>query len=138
MKLTTILLFAALLQVSAAGFAQRITFTQKNASLKQVFKEINKQTGYSVFWSPQLVKNVKAQDVSFNNTPLNEVLDICFKNLSLTYLIEDKNVIIKEKTSSAAVQAVMVKGKITDEKGLPIPGAGVTLKGSSTATSTDM
>lgn len=137
MKLTTVLIFAVLLQVSAAGFAQRINFSQKNASLKQVFKEINKQTGYNVFWSPGLFKDAKAQDVNFINTPLNEVLDICLKDTRLTYLLEDKNLIIKEKPPVAAAQQAVVKGKVTDENGLGIPGAGVIVKGTSIGTSSD-
>ena len=139
MKLTTILIFTALLQVSAAGFAQRITFTQKNASLKQVFKAINKQTGYNVFWSPELFKNARVKDVNFVNTPLSEVLDACLKDMSLTYMIEDKNLIIKEKpVASNPQQQTVVKGKITDENGLPIPGAGVNLKGGAKGTVSDM
>jgi len=138
MKLTTVLIFTALLQVSAAGFAQRINFTQKNASLKQVFKEINKQTGYNVFWSPELFKNAKVKDVNFVNTPLSAVLDACLKDMSLTYIIEDKNLIIKEKpVALTPQQQTVVKGKITDENGLPIPGAGVNLKGGATGTSSD-
>lgn len=137
MKLTTLLLFVTLLQVSAAGFAQRINFTQKHASLKQVFKEINKQTGYSVFWSPELLKAAQPKDVNFVNMPINEVLDICFKDLSLTYVIDDKNVIIKERPIVTLAQEIVVKGKITDENGLPIPGAGVNLKGAGKGTSSD-
>lgn len=138
MKLITLFLFAVFMQVSAAGFGQRINFTQKNASLKQVFKEINKQTGYSVFWSPELIKNLKGKDVSFINTPIDEVLDICFKNLPLSYIIDDKNVIIKDKPAAfTPIHKVTVKGKITDEKGLPIPGAGINLKGSTTGTASD-
>ena len=137
MKLTTVLIFTALLQMSAAGFSQRINFTKKDASLKQVFREINKQTGYNVFWSPALFRNAKPRDVNFVNTPLEEVLTVCLKDLSLTYLIEDKNLIIKEKVLSAAARQNVVKGKVTDENGLPIPGASITMKGAATGTVTD-
>lgn len=138
MKLTTLLLFAAFMQLSAAGFGQRINFSQKNASLKQVFKEINKQTGYSVFWSPELINKLKNRDVNFVNTPIEEVLDSCFKGLPLSYVLDEKNIIVKEKPASfTPIQKVTVKGKVTDENGLPIPGAGINLKGSTTGTSSD-
>lgn len=137
MKLTTVLIFTLLLQVSAAGFAQRINFAKKNATLRQVFKEINKQTGYNIFWSPALFSNAASRDVNFVNAPLDEVLRSCLDKLSLTYLIEEKNIIIKEATPGTTRQQSVVKGKITDENGLPIPGAGVMLKGSATGTASD-
>ncbi len=73
-KITSFIFFITLLQVSAAGLAQRITFSQKDATLKHLFTEINKQTGYNVFWSPKLVNNTIRINVNFNSTPLEEVL----------------------------------------------------------------
>ena len=40
MRLTTVILLATLLQVSAAGFAQRITLVRKKATLESVLKDI--------------------------------------------------------------------------------------------------
>ena len=48
MKLTIIIMTTLLIRVSASGFAQKITFSQKQAAVKTVFKEITKQTGYQV------------------------------------------------------------------------------------------
>ena len=50
MKFIAIFLFAAGLQVSATGFSQTITLTQNNVSLKKVFREIEKQSGYQFFY----------------------------------------------------------------------------------------
>ncbi|WP_431295172.1 hypothetical protein [Pedobacter sp. P26] len=60
MKLTTIILLTTLLQVSATGFAQKVTFVQKNTTLKEIFGEIRKQTGYDVVASSdQLFQTVR-------------------------------------------------------------------------------
>ena len=45
MKLVTILLFAACMQVGAKTYSQ-ITLSLKNAPLKTVFIQINEQTGF--------------------------------------------------------------------------------------------
>ena len=45
MKLTTFLLLVACMQVSAAGYGQRISISGQNLSLKKVFSEIQKQSG---------------------------------------------------------------------------------------------
>lgn len=45
MKFTAILLLSAALQVSATGYSQRVTLSEKNAPLEKVFTAIKKQTG---------------------------------------------------------------------------------------------
>ncbi len=140
MKITFFLLFAAMIQVSAAGFAQKVTFTQKDATLKQVFNQINKQTGYNVFWSPKLIKNSQRLDVTFNETPLEDALSICLKGLSLTYSINERTIIIKEKEKyffDNIINAIDVRGRVVDQKGQPLPGASVKLKGTLIGTVTD-
>ncbi|ATP55675.1 SusC/RagA family protein [Pedobacter ginsengisoli] len=135
MKLTVVLLIATIMQVSAVGFAQRITYQKKNASLKQVLNEINKQTGYSIVWSAKKVKNLPTLDVDFRNASLNDVLDECLKNQDLTYAIEDKMLVIlaKEKplwnTPLSFKNLIDLKGKVVDENGAPLPGATVKVKG---------
>ncbi|RZL44346.1 MAG: hypothetical protein EOO93_28110, partial [Pedobacter sp.] len=47
MRIATVIIFSVLMQVSANGMAQRLTLNQKGATLKQIFIEINKQTGYN-------------------------------------------------------------------------------------------
>lgn len=106
MKLTTIILLATLLQVSAAGFAQKVTFVQKNTTLKEIFGEIRKQTGYNVVASSdQLFQTVKI-DAGFRNTGLKEVLEKCLENLPFSYEIEDHSVIISRKEKSVAEKII--------------------------------
>jgi len=100
MKITTIILFVAFIQVSAAGLAQKVTLVQKDATIRQIFKEINKQTGYNIFWSDSQINGDTKLSVDFKNTPLADVLNICLENSELTYSIEDKNVVIKQKEQS--------------------------------------
>lgn len=140
MKITTILIFAVLMQVSAAGLAQRVTWSEKRVSLKQIFNEINKQTGFNIVWSAKKVKNDKLQDVNFNNAPLSDVLTACLKDLSLTYTMENKTIIIREKEKSPVIdlndmiQYKKVPGKVVDEKGVSIPGVSILVKGTAKGT----
>ena len=53
MKLVMIIFVVSLMQVSAAGFAQNLTYSKKNVSLEQIFLEIEKQTGFQVLYSNQ-------------------------------------------------------------------------------------
>ncbi|MFS2185604.1 SusC/RagA family TonB-linked outer membrane protein [Mucilaginibacter sp. Mucisp84] len=144
MRLTTFLLFAAFMQVSAAGLAQRLTLVQKNVTLKQVFNEVNKQTGYSIVWSVSQVRGNVQVDVDFKDTPLLEALDKCLENTNLTYTIENKTVVIREreptlveKIKKALDMAVTVSGKVVDEAGQPMAGVTVKEKGSANGVVTD-
>jgi TonB-linked SusC/RagA family outer membrane protein len=148
MRLTTVILIATMMQVSANSFAQRLTYTKNNATLAEIFKEIRKQTGYNVLWSAKKVNQTAKIHVSFNNTPLEAVLDKALADQKLTYEIDDKNIIIKEKEPSITsvilnsfqnlLKDLVVRGKILDEGGKPLEGATVVLKGTSRTVKTDV
>jgi len=147
MKLTTILLFATIMQVSATAFAQKVTLNQKNITLKQVFKAIKVQTGYDVFWQTNKLNEDDKIDVNFKNTPLNDVIQQCIDGKPLTCQIDDKTVIIKEKEASPKpvqkanepplAPPVTISGKVTDSVGTPLIGATIAIKGTKTAVITD-
>lgn len=142
MKITTIILFVAFMQVSATGLAQKITLVQKDATVTQIFKEINKQTGYNIFWSDTQINGETKLSVNFKNTPLIDVLNKCLENSELTYSIEDKNVIIKhreptflEKIKDEAVKILAIpseiSGSVVDSTGKTLSGATIILKSTS-------
>lgn len=143
MKLTSVLLIVTIMQVSATGFAQKITIKQKNVSLEQLFKVITKQTGYNVLWVGIEAGNFKKIDLDFNKAPLNDVLKKSFENQSLTYEIENKTIIvrkskIKQIEPDQAVNIVIdISGRVVDAEGKPLPGASVKVKGTTKAVITD-
>src|ERR1700744_3732077 len=85
MKLTIVLLIAGMLQVSASTFAQKINLKKKEITLKQVFKEIRKQTGYDVLYQPNKLKADQKINADFDNASLDEVMRACLQNQSLVY-----------------------------------------------------
>jgi len=142
MKLTTLLITIAVLQVSAATFAQKVNLTQKNATLTQLFQAIHKQTGYNVLWSASKIAGAKTVDVDFKNTPLTEALNKILENQPFTYEIDGNNIIIKEKPAPVpnvqpAAPSITVTGKVTDELGNPMIGVTVRQKGTNNVTATD-
>ncbi|MNK07555.1 TonB-dependent Receptor Plug Domain protein [compost metagenome] len=142
-KLVVLIMTTCLLQVAAAGFAQKLTYKQKGATLEQIFKEITKQTGYEVFYADKSINAAKTINVDFKNADLNEVLDKCLLKQPLSYAIEDNSIVIRIKQKSFFdkvidfIAAVEVKGRVLDEKGLPLPGATVKTKDGSKTTQTN-
>ncbi|RKR84058.1 TonB-linked SusC/RagA family outer membrane protein [Mucilaginibacter gracilis] len=136
MKLTILIITSVLLQVSANGLAQKVTFNKKDVTLKQLFTEIRKQTGYNVFWQDGRVDDSQKINADFRNASLEDVLNNVLEPQSLTYSIVNKTVVVKkkEKTFFEKIKEVFsnidVSGKLIDaETGQPIPYVTVTLKG---------
>ena len=145
MKLTTVFLLAACLQVSANGFSQNITLTQSNVPLKKVFREIERQSGYQFFYKEKLLRQAGSVSLSVNNMPVEEVLDRCFANQPLSYSIVDKIIVIKEKKVAAQpvrldetpiIAPVPIRGVVKDEQGSPLSGVSVVVRGTQKGTST--
>ncbi|WP_285009645.1 SusC/RagA family TonB-linked outer membrane protein [Pedobacter faecalis] len=135
MKLIIIIMTACLMQVSAAGFAQKITYSKKGATLEEIFSEIRKQTGYYVVYAENKVNKEAKLDVNFRNTELNKVLDVISNSQNLEYSLDDKNISLKPKEESvidriiARFQAIDVRGKVVDSLGNGLAGATVSVKG---------
>ncbi|MDN3548845.1 SusC/RagA family TonB-linked outer membrane protein [Mucilaginibacter aquaedulcis] len=135
MKLTIILLVAGLMQVSAATFGQRLTLKGRNVSVEKVFRAISDQTGYDVVVFTSKFKTTQVINVDFKDTPLEEVIQKLIAGTTMTFSIEDKTVVIREKkpllTDQTDLQTALitVKGKVLNEEGHPLPGATVIIKG---------
>ncbi|RZK78520.1 MAG: SusC/RagA family TonB-linked outer membrane protein [Pedobacter sp.] len=135
-KLTFILLTVSLMQVTAASFGQKVTTSFKQATMESVFSTIKKQTGYHFLYNSDILEKAKPVTANISNLSLKDALDICFQNQALSYIIEDKTVIIKAKPV-AVIKAVLITGAVSDTTGKPIPGVRVQLKGTITASSTN-
>lgn len=144
MKITILLLIVSLTQVSAKVFSQQITASEKNIALSKALRMIGKQSGYQVFFSDQDIKAAHPVDLNFKDASLAEVLTACFANQPLTYKIINNTIVVKpeasglEQTGTETARSV-IKGRVVDEKGLPLPGVTVRLKnsGGGNATSKD-
>lgn len=136
MKLTAVLMIAFMMQVSASGFAQKVSFSQKNASLERVFREITRQTGYDILVSAQMLKTSARISVDFSDTALEKVMEKCLEGKSLTYTITDKTIIIRQKPGVTApafsIADGQVKGVVTGAKpGEVLPGVTVKMESGS-------
>ncbi|WP_316818782.1 SusC/RagA family TonB-linked outer membrane protein [Pedobacter nyackensis] len=135
MRLTTILILLTVMQVSATSFAQKVTLSQKNTTLNQVFREIRKQTGYNVFWERDVLKGSATVNAEFKNASLDQVMDKCLEGRALTFTIQDNTIVIQKKEKSIIdkvmdyLTVIDIRGKVLDENDRPLPGATVKVKG---------
>lgn len=136
MQLNTIFILAFVLQVHAVGYGQsKVTLAKNNAPLKEVFREISRQTGYDILYTNKVLSAGKRINLHVKDADLETVLRECLAEQPLNYTILDKTVVIKLQPASnpttelTAIPPVEVKGKITDADGQPLPGVTIMVKG---------
>lgn len=138
MRINLTFILVIFFQVSMAAFGQKLTIAENNITIENFFDIIHKQTGYNVLYTDNLLKKAKRISIQVNQASLIDVLNACFKNQELTYTIEDKTIIIQPKLLEVQkIVFLAIKGRVTDEKGLPLPGATVQVKGEKKAVITD-
>src|SRR5690606_22800047 len=106
---------------------------------------IEASTDYVFFTKDNNLIKKSVVSINVSNASIEEVLNLCFKDLPLSYKIIDKTIVIgkKEKPKVSAAEsaakpaAVPITGKVTDKKGVPLPGVSVKLRGTSIGTVTD-
>ena len=149
MKVTTFLLFAASLQISAKGIAQKVTLSLKNVPVQVVFKEVSRQTGMSIVYNENLFKEFSPVTINVKNAPVEQVLEKCLKGQPVSYSVENNTIAIKAKSNVTSVYQsgnnfspppplpIDVHGKVVNENDQPLEGITITVKGTKHATSTD-
>lgn len=140
-----LLLFFICVHAGARSFAQKITLSEKNASLEKIFREVKAQTGYTFVYTDLMLSKAKKVSVEVSNATLDETLELCFKDQPLTYSIVNTMVVVKEKVvqapapkpapSLAPVQQP-ITGKVTGSTGEPLGRASIGEKGTTNATFT--
>jgi len=143
MRLAIILLITAVFQVQAGTYAQRVTLKEKNANLTQVLEKLGAQSGYDFVYGNTLLKNAKSITVELKNALFSDALKKVFEGQDFTYTIRNKTVVVYQKENtflnriSDYFKAININGKVTDEKGVALPGVTVQLKGTSTVAYTN-
>jgi TonB-dependent starch-binding outer membrane protein SusC len=138
MKLTTFLLLAFCLQISAKGVSQQISLTEKNAPLKKVLRQVARQAGVSIVYDEALLSTANPVTIDVKDASLQEALTICLANQPFSYAMDGQRILVRRLTPKVEQDTMQtVKGRVTDNTGAPVPGAGIRVKGSNTGTVTD-
>src|SRR6187455_126465 len=144
MKLTAIIILSACLTASTNGYCQKVTISEKNASLEKVFKEIKKQTGYVFFYDVNIFDGAKPVTIQVKDVAIEQVLKEILQDQLLDFSIENKTIAIVKKEPSIINEQtplppppIIVRGHVINDVGEPVR-ATVTVKGAGKgATSTN-
>ncbi len=143
MKLLILLTLVASFQATARGFGQTISLSLKDAPLETAFREIKKQSGYSFVYTRIQLKNIQPVNISVKNANIREVLELCFRNQPLSFVIEDRYIVVQNRADSAKSMhaphqaSIDVMGTVVSEANEELAGVTITAKKSGKATSTN-
>jgi TonB-linked SusC/RagA family outer membrane protein len=140
MRMLTLFLFVGSLGVSAKPAAQSISFSGQRVQLKEVFKAVEKQTGYVVFAKRELLADSRPISVSVTEMPLRDFLTLLLDKQELNFRLEGQTIFLSRKSTaeladynaselqSALAPAPPVIIRVTDSTGNPLYGAVITLQ----------
>ena len=119
--------------------------------MKEILKEIENTSEFIFFYNDVDVVNItKKVDLSIKSKKIEQVLDILFEGTDLTYLVDERQVFVYQKNNRKALEALkvdlvaqqdekkLVKGTVKDGQGLPMVGATIAVKGTSTGIVADI
>jgi TonB-linked SusC/RagA family outer membrane protein len=155
MRISLFFLFFGILFSSAANsFSQEFIFKQKSVSIREICRQIEKESDYVFVFSDNSEKMIdKKVNIDANAKNVAEILDAVLSNTGLTYEILDKQIVIYEsgKTISAKVpehkipEAIIqqpprkqITGRVVDAQGEAIIGANIIEVGTTNGTVTDV
>ncbi len=148
MKLTTAILITCLLNASANGISQTVTFSGKNVPFEKVINAVEKQANVFFFYEADLLKLAKPVTINAARQPVSEFLTTLFKDQPLDFHLENRLVVVTRKRELSFTAElplavtldipppVLIRGRVLNETGEPVT-ASVVVKGGAAGTTTD-
>ncbi len=159
MKFTILFLTVILFQAQAnSGYSQnkKISLNLKEVNYLRVFEEIESKTDFNFFYKTEDIDKNKKISIRVKNRKVETILEDMFQNTGISFVLLNKQIVLQKqhfnsetdkndvkKTTKdvdipAQIEKIIIKGKITDENGDPLPGASVAVKGKNIGVSTDI
>ena len=137
MKFTLLLLGCCLLQAFASdALSQNPGLSEKysGVELRKVLSDIESQTDYRFLYHNETIAE-KMVEVDMENKTWEEILEQIKESTNVDYKMLENNLIVL--TPLKIAQERTVSGTVTDAEGMPVIGASVTVKGTTTGTITN-
>lgn len=122
------------------GYSQtgQVNLNLKNATVKELFREIEKQTSYRFSYRDVEVNNKGGITISGQGKELKQVLTNELAKQQLSYVVSENKIIVSaNKKGTVSTKEKRVTGKVVDAKGNSVIGATIMEKGTTNGTITD-
>ncbi|MEA4839409.1 MAG: TonB-dependent receptor [Bacteroidales bacterium] len=122
--------------------AQKVTLSYENVPFEKVLNSIKQQTGLALVFSEQIVNVNRRVSIMLTSVEVEDALKQLLAGTNVDFEIKNNKLYLVEKKiiepKNIPNQSKKITGLVTDEKGDPIIGALVVLKGSNTRTITNV
>jgi TonB-linked SusC/RagA family outer membrane protein len=118
-----------------AGITQpRMTARFENRTLEEVLQEIKRQAGVYFMYNTLHVDGKTRITADLSGVALEEALEIVLRDLPYTYRKENEYILVlpRRERQDARQAPVVVTGVVRDERGEPLPGVSIRIKGTTT------
>ena len=118
---------------------QSLPLKLEDAKISDVLKMIENQSEFFFLYSPKLIDVERKVNIDAKNETIKDILTDIFDG-EVKFAVYDRQVILTSNEQSGVISALQQKkitGTITDEKGNPLPGVTVLVKGTKLGTLTD-
>ncbi len=142
MKLTLVFTMLFILNGHANTYSQglKLDINIRQASLKELFEQIKSQSDYRFLYNNDQVNDDLKIDVNVKNGSIEDILAEALRRSNLLFKVIDNQIIIYPATEKPEDQSPknIVKGKVTDSEGKPLPGVTITIVGTTRGVITDI
>jgi len=138
MKLTTLLLFVNLLQISATGYSQtgRFNLHLDKTTIKEALTIIENQSSYKFVYRDSDIEN-KVVSTNIVNSSIDDVLKVMLTNTGSKFRILDNNLIVI--APEEVLQQKKITGTVVDSQtGETLVGVSLLIKGTNQGAVTDI
>lgn len=122
-----------------------ISINVENRKVKNILAQIERSIETKFTYNPQSIPVNQKVSLVLKNEKLSDVLDRLLSPFEIQYEVSGEYIILRKqnsKTSAGGIAPVIisdfsVSGKVTQERGEPLPGVNVLIKGTTIGTTTD-
>jgi TonB-dependent starch-binding outer membrane protein SusC len=138
MKLSILLCFVGIMNVSAGLFSQNanVTLAMKNKTVKEVLREVESNSRYRFLYNADFLDLDRIVSIHAENNTVVNVLNELFASADVSYHILDNNLVVL--TPAREVQVHRITGTIRDAlTGETLPGVSILVEGTTIGAVTD-
>lgn len=142
MRFLFLFLVCVLFQAQASVYSQQVKVTVKmdNVPLEELFEELGRKTNLDFLYNVQVIRSKGNVSVEVSEKRLQDLLTDLLAGLNLEFITKDNVIVIRESEDHPSAQnraTVTLKGRVSDSRGMPLPGVTVLLKGTTLGGATD-
>ena len=141
MRLAYILMvgLVVLVPTSVSAQGKMVSLDIRSETLSGVLMKIKDQTGVNILYNENVLRDVPCKDMKLEKVTVEDALNRIFEGTRFSYEVSRGVIVVRERKANESQQkSVKMSGVVTDEKGEPLPGVTVLIKGTSSGAATDI